>query len=97
VPKAENILVDENYVLRRIMANGQWVPRPNLIPSGSPPTGRWQGCGGETVNALATAAALAKEKEAEFFTGDPEFKVRAKQIKINRLKGLSSPRHWSYC
>ena len=34
----------------------------------------------------AFAAALAKEKKAEFVTGDPEFKALEKEIKINWLK-----------
>ena len=34
----------------------------------------------------AFAAALAKEKKAELVTGDPEFKVLEKEIKINWLK-----------
>jgi len=34
----------------------------------------------------AFAAALAKEKKAELVTGDPEFKVLAKEIKIAWLK-----------
>ena len=34
----------------------------------------------------AFAAALAKEKKAELVTGDPEFKVLAKEIKIVWLK-----------
>ena len=34
----------------------------------------------------AFAAALAKEKKAELITGDPEFKVVAKEIAIHWLK-----------
>lgn len=34
----------------------------------------------------AFAAALAKEKKAEFITGDPEFKCLEKEVKINWLK-----------
>jgi ribonuclease VapC len=34
----------------------------------------------------AFAAALAKEKKAELFTGDPEFKALEKEIKIGWLK-----------
>lgn len=34
----------------------------------------------------AFAAALAKEKKAEFVTGDPEFKVLEKEIKIGWLE-----------
>ena len=34
----------------------------------------------------AFAAALAKEKKAELVTGDPEFKVLAKEISISWLK-----------
>ena len=34
----------------------------------------------------AFAAALAKEKKAELVTGDPEFKLLEKEIKINWLK-----------
>ena len=35
----------------------------------------------------AFAAALAKEKKAELVTGDPEFKLLEKEIKIHWLKG----------
>ena len=35
----------------------------------------------------AFAAALAKEKKAELITGDPEFKVLEREIKITWLKG----------
>ena len=34
----------------------------------------------------AFAAALAKQKNTEFVTGDPEFKSVEKEIKINWLK-----------
>ena len=35
----------------------------------------------------AFAAALAKERKAEFVTGDPEFKTLEKEIRIQWLKG----------
>ncbi len=38
------------------------------------------------MNALKTAAALAKQKKAELVTGDPEFKAQAKEITIHWLK-----------
>lgn len=36
--------------------------------------------------AAALAAALAKEKEAELLTGDPEFKALEKDLKIDWRK-----------
>ena len=38
------------------------------------------------MNAMKTAAALAKEKKADLVTGDPDFKPLEKEIKIAWLK-----------